>query len=133
MDVDQSSESWMSIDALDDIYLGPDEDLDSDSGSSNAQSYPVQADDLPLFNDPDLYLEPEDDIPARSYPVGADDHPLFNDPDLYLRPKDDLIEFDDPPVVPDSPMTVNELTPDTQAATPAAPEAPLSSSSTTPK
>jgi hypothetical protein len=29
-----------------------------------AQSYPPQADDLPLFNDPDLYLGPEDDIPG---------------------------------------------------------------------
>lgn len=139
---------------MDDIYLGPDEDLDSDSGSSTgpdvmdeipgmslssnahiptfhihsslpAPSYPAQADDLPLYNDPDLYLGPEDDIPgmylnlnaciltltihelipAQSHPAGADDLPLFNDPDLYLGPEDDLIEFDDPPAVPDSPMT----------------------------
>ncbi|KIK37444.1 hypothetical protein CY34DRAFT_15693 [Suillus luteus UH-Slu-Lm8-n1] len=124
----------MSIDALDDIYLGPDEDLDSDSESSTgldglgeipAQSYPVQADDLPLFNDPDLYLRPEDEIPAQSYLVGADDLPLFNNLDLYLGPKDDLIEFDDPPAVPDSPTTLNVLTPDPQVVTPAAPEAPL--------
>lgn len=44
-------------------------------------------------------------IPAQSHPAGADDLPLFNDPDLYLGPEDDLIEFDDPPAVPDSPMT----------------------------
>ncbi|KAG2107943.1 uncharacterized protein F5147DRAFT_773926 [Suillus discolor] len=142
MDVDQSSESRMSLDALDDIYLGLDEDLDSDAGSTTGpdglgeiptQSYLPQADDLPLFNDPDLYLGPEDDIPDQSRPAEADDIPLFNDPDLYLGPEDDLIEFDDPPAVLDSPLTVNELTPDPQSATPAAPAPLLSSSSTTPK
>lgn len=90
-----------------------------------AQSYPAQADDIPLYNDADLYLGPEDDIPGmylnsnahiltlkihdlipdQSCPAGADDLPLFNDPDLYLGPQDDLIESDDPPAVPDSPLT----------------------------
>ncbi|KAG1736487.1 hypothetical protein EDD22DRAFT_924106 [Suillus occidentalis] len=50
MDVDEPSESRMSLDSLDDIYLGPDEDLDSDSGSSAAQSHPAQ-DDLIEFDD----------------------------------------------------------------------------------
>ncbi|KIK33589.1 hypothetical protein CY34DRAFT_18275 [Suillus luteus UH-Slu-Lm8-n1] len=142
MDVDQSSESWTSLDALDNIYLGLDEDLDSDSGSTTgpdglgeipAQSHLAQAADLPLFNDPNLYLRPQDDIPDQSCLAGADDLPLFNDPDLYLGPQDDLIESDDPPAVPDSPLTVNALTPDPRPVAPAAPEDLLSSSSTTPE
>jgi hypothetical protein len=44
-------------------------------------------------------------IPDQSRPAEADDILLFNDPDLYLGPEDDLIEFDDPPAVLDSPLT----------------------------
>ncbi|KAG1842540.1 hypothetical protein F4604DRAFT_1689883 [Suillus subluteus] len=88
MDVDDSSESRMSLvsDSLDHVYLGPDKELDSDSGSSRG---------------PDVL----DAIPDPSFPAQADDLTLFNDPDLYLGPEDDLIECDDAPAVPDSPMT----------------------------
>ncbi|KAG1829570.1 hypothetical protein F4604DRAFT_1695788, partial [Suillus subluteus] len=82
-----SSESRMSLgDSLDHVYLGPDEELDSDSGSSRG-------------------LDVLDAIPDPSFPAQADDLALFNDPDLYLGPEDDLIECDDAPAVPDSPMT----------------------------
>ncbi|KAG1764867.1 hypothetical protein EV702DRAFT_1272221 [Suillus placidus] len=37
MEVDDSSESRMSLDQLDAIYLGPDDELDSDSGSSSGR------------------------------------------------------------------------------------------------
>ncbi|KAG1768231.1 hypothetical protein EV702DRAFT_1282398 [Suillus placidus] len=111
MEVDDSSQSRMSLDESDDIYLGPDDELDSDSGSSSG---------LDVLNA----------IPNQSHPAQTDDLPLFNDPDLYLGPKDDVIEFDDAPAVPDSPMTVSELTPEPHSASPAVPEAPMTSNST---
>ncbi|KAG1722775.1 hypothetical protein EDD22DRAFT_934936, partial [Suillus occidentalis] len=113
MDVDEPSESRMSLDSLDDIYLGPDEELDSDSGSSAG---------------PDVL----DKIPAQSHPAQGDDLSLLNAPDLYLGPEDDLIEFDDGPAVPDSPMTVNESMPEPCPASPDVPEAPIPFQSATP-
>ncbi|KAG1804321.1 uncharacterized protein BJ212DRAFT_1486743 [Suillus subaureus] len=56
---------------LDDLYLGPDDDIEYDSPSSRSldvlaaipdQSPPAQADHLGFLIDPDLYLRPEDDI-----------------------------------------------------------------------
>ncbi|KAG1763274.1 hypothetical protein EV702DRAFT_1205700 [Suillus placidus] len=90
MEVDDSSESRMSLDELDAIYLGPDDELDSDSGSSSG---------------PDVLNA----IPDQSHPAQTDDLPLFNDPDLYLGPEDDVIEFDNAPAIPDSPMTPSEI------------------------
>ncbi|KAG1835822.1 hypothetical protein F4604DRAFT_1944089 [Suillus subluteus] len=113
MDVDDSSESRMSLDSLDHVYLGPDEELDSDSGSSRG---------------PDVL----DAIPDPSFPAQADDLALFNDPDLYLGPEDDLIECDDAPAVPDSPMTATKSTPEPPSVHPVVSEAPLSSRATTP-
>ncbi|KAG1764989.1 hypothetical protein EDD22DRAFT_881653 [Suillus occidentalis] len=113
MDVDEPSDSRMSLDSLDDIYLGLDEDLDSDSGSSAG---------------PDVL----DEIPTQSHPAQGDDLSLLNAPDLYLRPKDDLIEFDDGLAVPDSPMTVNESMPEPRPASPDVQEAPIPSQSATP-
>ncbi|KAG1835774.1 hypothetical protein F4604DRAFT_1958161 [Suillus subluteus] len=113
MDVDDSSESRMSLDSLDHVYLGPDEELDSDSGSSRG---------------PDVL----DAIPDPSFPAQADDLALFNDPDLYLGPEDDLIECDDAPAVPDSPMTATKSTPEPPSVHPVVSEAPLSSRTTTP-
>ncbi|KAG1764954.1 hypothetical protein EDD22DRAFT_951411 [Suillus occidentalis] len=108
MDMDEPSKSRMSLDSLDDIYLGPDDKLDTDSESSA---------------DPDIL----DEIPTQSHLVQADDLSLFNDLDLYLGPKDDLIEFDDALAVPDSPMTVNELIPEPHPASLTVPEAPIPS------
>ncbi|KAG1738587.1 hypothetical protein EDD22DRAFT_922726, partial [Suillus occidentalis] len=105
--------SRMSLDSLDDIYLGPDEELDSDSGSSAG---------------PDVL----DEIPAQSHPAQGDDLSLLNDPDMYLGPEEDLIEFDDGPAVPDSPMTVNESMPEPRRASPDVQEAPIPSQSSTP-
>ncbi|KAG1766584.1 hypothetical protein EDD22DRAFT_950510 [Suillus occidentalis] len=86
MDVNEPSESWMSLDSSDDIYLRSDDEFDSDSGSSAS---------------PDVL----DEIPAQSHLAHADNLFLFNDLDLYLGPEDDLIEFGDALAVPDSPMT----------------------------
>ncbi|KAG2048907.1 hypothetical protein BDR06DRAFT_1070414 [Suillus hirtellus] len=82
MDMDESSQSWMS---LDNIYLGLDDELDSDSGSSSG---------LDVLNV----------IPDPSYPALADKLALYDDLDLYLGPEDTLILSDDAPVVPDFPM-----------------------------
>ncbi|KAG2341297.1 hypothetical protein BDR05DRAFT_949882 [Suillus weaverae] len=106
MEVDDSSESWMSLDELDAIYLGPDDELDSDSGSSSG---------------PDVLNA----IPDQSHLALTDDLPLFNDPDLYLGPEDGVIEFDDAPAIPDSPMTVSDSTPEPHSASPAVREAPM--------
>ncbi|KAG2097752.1 uncharacterized protein F5147DRAFT_777917 [Suillus discolor] len=106
MDVDESSKSRMSLDPLDDIYLGPDDELDSDSGSSGG---------LDLLNA----------IPDPSYPALADGLALYDDPDLYLGPEDTLISSDDAPAVPDFPMAGE--------VTPAEPEAPIPSNSETPE
>ncbi|KAG1743163.1 hypothetical protein EDD22DRAFT_1006262 [Suillus occidentalis] len=99
--------------SLDDIYLGPDEELDSDSGSSAG-------------------LDVLDEIPAQSHPVQGDDLSLLHAPDLYFGPEDDLIEFDDGPAVPDSPMTVNESMPEPHPASLDVQEAPIPSQSSTP-
>ncbi|KAG2094672.1 uncharacterized protein F5147DRAFT_657144, partial [Suillus discolor] len=114
MDVDESSKSRMSLDPLDDIYLGPDDELDSDSGSSGG---------LDLLNV----------IPDPLYPALADGLALYDDPDLYLGPEDTLISSDDAPAVPDFPMAVNESTPEPHPVTPAEPEAPIPSNSETPE
>ncbi|KAG2050578.1 hypothetical protein BDR06DRAFT_1064259 [Suillus hirtellus] len=85
MDVDESSQSQMSLDPLDDIYLGPDDELDSDSGLS---------DGLDVLNV----------IPDPSSPALADGLALYDDLDLYLGLEDTLILSDDAPVIPDFPM-----------------------------
>ncbi|KAG1804025.1 hypothetical protein EV424DRAFT_1433183, partial [Suillus variegatus] len=114
MDVDESSNSRMSLDALDDIYLGLDDELDSDSGSSGG-------------------LDSLNVIPDPSHPALADGLALYNDLDLYLGPEDTLISSDDAPAVPNFPMAVNESTPESHPATPAEPEAPIPSNSETPE
>ncbi|KAG1875991.1 hypothetical protein C8R48DRAFT_669219 [Suillus tomentosus] len=92
MDVDESSKSRISLDALDDIYLGLDDELDSDSGASGS-------------------LDALNVIPDPSYLAQADELALYDDLDLYLGPEDTLIESDDAPAVPDLPMTANSATP----------------------
>ncbi|KAG1879700.1 hypothetical protein C8R48DRAFT_686760 [Suillus tomentosus] len=114
MDMDESSQSRMSLDPLDDIYLGPDDELDSDSGSSGG---------LDVLNV----------IPDPSYPALADGLALYDDPDLYLGPEDTLISSDDAPVVPNFPMAVNELTPEPHPATLVVPETPIPSISEIPE
>ncbi|KAG1788873.1 uncharacterized protein HD556DRAFT_1311787 [Suillus plorans] len=114
MDVDETSQSRISLDPLDDIYLGPDDELDSDSGSSGG-------------------LDSLNAIPDPSYPALADGLALYDDPDLYLGPEDTFISSDDAPAVPDFPMAVNESTPVPHPATPAVPEAPIPSNSETPE
>ncbi|KAG1734843.1 hypothetical protein EDD22DRAFT_925244 [Suillus occidentalis] len=114
MDVDEPSESRMSLDSLDDIYLGPDEELDSDFRSSAG---------------PDVL----DEIPTQSHPAQGDDLSLLNAPDMYLGPKDDLIEFDDGPAMPNSPMIVNGSMPEPHLASPDVLEAPIPSQSATPR
>ncbi|KAG1822066.1 uncharacterized protein BJ212DRAFT_1477895 [Suillus subaureus] len=61
---------------LDDLYLGPNDDIEYDSVSSGS---------------PDVLAA----IPNQSPPAQAD-HPGFPiDPDLYLRPEDDIIDVDE--------------------------------------
>ncbi|KAG2057431.1 hypothetical protein BDR06DRAFT_1005066, partial [Suillus hirtellus] len=97
-----------------DIYLGPDDELDSDSGSSGG---------LDVLNV----------IPDPSSPALADGLALYDDLDLYLGPEDTLISSDDPLVIPDFPMAVNESTLEPHPATPGVPGAPIPSMSETPK
>ncbi|KAG0694697.1 hypothetical protein DFH29DRAFT_880549 [Suillus ampliporus] len=56
MDLDESSVSRVS---LDDLYLGPDDDIEYDSVSSGPLDVLAEIPALPI--DPDLYLGPEDD------------------------------------------------------------------------
>ncbi|KAG1818581.1 uncharacterized protein BJ212DRAFT_1298661 [Suillus subaureus] len=75
MDVDESTVSQAS---LDDLYLGPDDDIEYDSPSSRS---------------PDVLAA----IPNQS-PLAQADHPGFLiDPDLYLGPEDDIIDVDELP------------------------------------
>ncbi|KAG2030369.1 hypothetical protein BDR03DRAFT_1017214 [Suillus americanus] len=76
MDVDDSTESRISLDALDHVYLGPDDDIEYDPLSSIG---------------PDVL----DTIPDQSLLVYSDDIALFNDPALYLGPDDELIDCDE--------------------------------------
>ncbi|KAG2049977.1 hypothetical protein BDR06DRAFT_1011600 [Suillus hirtellus] len=112
--MDESSQSQMSLDPLDDIYLGPDDELDSDSGSPSG---------LDVLNV----------IPNPSSPALEDGLALYDDLDLYLGLEDTLISSDDALVVPDFPMAVNESTPEPHPATPGVPGAPIPSMSETPK
>ncbi|KAG1726552.1 hypothetical protein EDD22DRAFT_853530 [Suillus occidentalis] len=76
MDVDEPSESRMSLDSLDDIYLELDDELDTDSESSAGldvldkiptQSHPVPEDELIEFDDgpavPDSPMTVNESIP----------------------------------------------------------------------
>ncbi|KAG1795856.1 uncharacterized protein BJ212DRAFT_1306481 [Suillus subaureus] len=75
MDVDESTVSRAS---LDDLYLGPDDDIEYDSPSSGS-------------------LDVLAAIPNQS-PLAQADHPGFLiDPDLYLGPEDDIIDVDELP------------------------------------
>ncbi|KAG0696673.1 hypothetical protein DFH29DRAFT_879198 [Suillus ampliporus] len=68
MDLDESSVSRVS---LDDLYLGPDDDIEYDSVSSGPLD--VLAAIPALAIDPDLYLGPEDDL------IDVDELPDFAD------------------------------------------------------
>ncbi|KAG1737444.1 hypothetical protein EDB19DRAFT_1909762 [Suillus lakei] len=80
MDVDDSSVSRVS---LDDLYLGPDEDI---------EYHPVSP------GPPDVLVA----IPNRSSPAQADQPGLAIDPDLYLGPEDDVIDVDEMPDIADA-------------------------------
>ncbi|KAG0703825.1 hypothetical protein DFH29DRAFT_874272 [Suillus ampliporus] len=68
MDLDESSVSRVS---LDDLYLGPDDDIEYDSVSSGPLDVLAEIPALPI--DPDLYLGPEDDlIDVDELPDSAD-------------------------------------------------------------
>ncbi|KAG2061130.1 hypothetical protein BDR06DRAFT_1002303 [Suillus hirtellus] len=114
MDVDKSSQSQMSLDPLDDIYLGLDDELDSDSGLSSG------LDVLNVISNP-------------SSPALVDGLALYDDLDLYLGLEDTLILSDDAPFVPNFPMAVNESTPEPHPATSVVPETPIPSMSETPE
>ncbi|KAG0699335.1 hypothetical protein DFH29DRAFT_1002112 [Suillus ampliporus] len=71
MDLDESSVSQVS---LDDLYLGPDDDIEYDSVSSGPLDVLAEIPALPI--DPDLYLGPEDDhIDVDELPDSADAEP----------------------------------------------------------
>ncbi|KAG0695792.1 hypothetical protein DFH29DRAFT_1005107 [Suillus ampliporus] len=68
MDLDESSVSQVS---LDDLYLGPDDDIEYDSVSSGPLDVLAAIPTLPI--NPDLYLGPEDDlIDVDELPDSAD-------------------------------------------------------------
>ncbi|KAG1786176.1 uncharacterized protein HD556DRAFT_1539711 [Suillus plorans] len=134
MDVDETSQSRMSLDPLDDIYLGPDDELDSDSGSSGGLDSLNAIPGMFLNSNVHiLHVQIHHILPDPSYPALADGLALYDDPDLYLGPEDTFISSDDAPAVPDFPMAVNESTPEPHPATPAVPEAPIPSNSETPE
>ncbi|KAG1743981.1 uncharacterized protein EDB91DRAFT_1080811 [Suillus paluster] len=75
MDVDDSTQSRTSTD---DLYLGPDDDIEDDSVSSSGpgvlaaipnQLPPVQYNQPVQYINPDLYLEPDEDL------IDCDDEP----------------------------------------------------------
>ncbi|KAG2033661.1 hypothetical protein BDR03DRAFT_984848 [Suillus americanus] len=87
MDVDDSSMGWESLDDLDDLYLGPDDDIEYDTMSTGPldvsaaipnQSDLGQADDAGCFINPDLYLGPEDDVIDVDELPDAADPPTFD-------------------------------------------------------
>ncbi|KAG2141390.1 uncharacterized protein EDB93DRAFT_1294507 [Suillus bovinus] len=113
MDVDGSTVSWMSTDGL---YLGPADDPESCSVSSNGpevfspisdHSPPAQCDQPGLPVHLDLYLRPEDDLMA-----GMHNQSLLAEPDmpslaihldLYLGPDEDLMTGIPDPLPPAQP------------------------------
>ncbi|KAG0694350.1 hypothetical protein DFH29DRAFT_1006421 [Suillus ampliporus] len=82
MDLDESSVSRVS---LDDLYLGPDDDIDYDSVSSG----PLDV----LAEIPGTFINSLGSSP----PAQPDQPALPIDPDLYLGPEDDLIDVDELP------------------------------------
>ncbi|KAG2032645.1 hypothetical protein BDR03DRAFT_1014995 [Suillus americanus] len=90
MDVDDSymgRESPDDLDDLDDLYLGPDDDIEYDTMSAGPpdalatipdQSDPGQGDDASCLINPDLYLGPEDDVIDVDELPDAADPPTFD-------------------------------------------------------
>ncbi|KAG1720226.1 uncharacterized protein EDB91DRAFT_1257077 [Suillus paluster] len=74
-DVDDSTQSRTSAD---DLYLGPDDDIEDDSMSSSG---------------PDVLATSSDQSP----PAQSDQPVQYINPDLYLGPDEDLIDCDDEP------------------------------------
>ncbi|KAG2029080.1 hypothetical protein BDR03DRAFT_1096323 [Suillus americanus] len=75
------------LDDLDDLYLGPDDDIEYDTMSAGPldalatipdQSDPGQGDDAGCLIDPDLYLGPEDDVIDVDELPDAADPPTFD-------------------------------------------------------
>ncbi|KAG1727974.1 uncharacterized protein EDB91DRAFT_1086273 [Suillus paluster] len=68
MDIDDSTQSGTSTD---DLYLGPDDDIEDDSvSSSGPDQLPLAQYDQPVqYIDPDLYLGPDEDL------IDCDDEP----------------------------------------------------------
>ncbi|KAG2366114.1 hypothetical protein BDR07DRAFT_1480526 [Suillus spraguei] len=98
MDVDYSTESRISLDALDDVYLGPDDETESQISSDACDDVYLGPDDEIDYNSGSSGgLDVLDAIPDHLYPAQSEELPLFNDPDLYLGPDDDLIDCDEAP------------------------------------
>ncbi|KAG2126557.1 uncharacterized protein EDB93DRAFT_1257507 [Suillus bovinus] len=102
MDVDESTVSQMSTDQL---YLGPADDPESCSVSSNGpEVFSPISDPSPLAQPyhpdvpihPDLYLGPDKDFmpefPDKSLPAQPNQLGFPIHPDIYLGPEDDLID-----------------------------------------
>ncbi|KAG2041209.1 hypothetical protein BDR03DRAFT_1089481 [Suillus americanus] len=80
MDVDDSSMGQESPDDLDDLYLGPDDDIKYDTMSAGPRMRWLQypGDDASCLIDPDLYLGPEDDVIDVDELLDAADPPTFD-------------------------------------------------------
>ncbi|KAG1724421.1 hypothetical protein EDB19DRAFT_1834188 [Suillus lakei] len=88
MDVDESSESRVS---LDDLYLGLDDDIEYDSVSS------ILLDVLAAIPGSSIALHVHYTLTDQSPPAPADHPVLPIHLDLYLGPDDDLIDCDEGP------------------------------------
>ncbi|KAG2091177.1 uncharacterized protein F5147DRAFT_780057 [Suillus discolor] len=108
MDVDESSKSRMSLDPLDNIYLGPHDEYVS---QFKYPSYPALADGLALYDDPDLYLGLEDTL------ISSDDAPVV--PDFSMAVNESTPEpHPATPVVPEAPIPSILETPKHQSPKP---------------
>ncbi|KAG2030630.1 hypothetical protein BDR03DRAFT_986965 [Suillus americanus] len=95
MDVDDSSMGRESLDDLDDLYLGPDDDIEYDTMSAG----PLDA----LAAIPRIIMHANFTLEDQSDPGQADDTGCLIDPDLYLGPEDDVIDVDEFPDAADPP------------------------------
>jgi hypothetical protein len=86
------------LDPSEDVYLGPDDEIDYDSGSSGVPDVLDAVSGRFLTSPLDSPTVDVHSIhPDHLCPAQPEELPLFNDPDLYLGPDDDLIDCDEAP------------------------------------
>src|SRR6267154_2500399 len=89
---------------LDDLYLGPDEDIEYDFVSSGSPDVLAAMPGKYIHSSGSRITMHAHSPLADQSPVSQADHPGFLiNPDLYLRPEDDAIDVDELPDSPDRP------------------------------